>query len=416
MRDLSPSGDYTNTRLKIAATGFVSEQAGSVASANAVLLREMLARGCGVHFFSKASFVDPRTVLSGCRGFEFSDVDNVFADRLRRLSSRLPILGTVTRLLDVATYNSKLVASMRAAHQKSRFDLCLWLGDYARGCVPGVPTVSFAQGPPGTDARSVIAHFDEIRKLAGGLTAWRWRMLARLRLSKIGLPPFHFSDHIVVGSSQSRRTLRDIFHIPESRTSSVPYPMDLSLFQPSGGAARGTGLRCLWLGRIVPRKRLDVFLGGLAEAVRRGLDASGTIIGGVGFIRGYERLVGAFPYPERLRWVHSAPRVEIPHLIRSHDVLVQPSEEEDFGSSVAEAQACGLPVIVGPTSGNADYLCARDIHLRTYEPDELAAALLKVRGVGSPADSRTNADKHYLPSKVAAEFLTILGRVAGTPV
>ena len=39
-----------------AVTGFVSEQAGSVASANALLLRELLLRGHEVHFFSKASY------------------------------------------------------------------------------------------------------------------------------------------------------------------------------------------------------------------------------------------------------------------------------------------------------------------------------------------------------------------------
>jgi len=44
-----------------------------------------------------------------------------------------------------------------------------------------------------------------------------------------------------------------------------------------------------------------------------------------------------------------------------------------FGSSVAEAQACGLPVIVGRTNGNADYLCSRDTHLADDRPETLAS-------------------------------------------
>ena len=43
----------------------------------------------------------------------------------------------------------------------------------------------------------------------------------------------------------------------------------------------------LWLGRIVPRKRLDLFLAGSELAIRQGVDLRLTIVGGVGFIPGY---------------------------------------------------------------------------------------------------------------------------------
>ena len=84
--------------------------------------------------------------------------------------------------------------------------------------------------------------------------------------------------------------------------------------------------------------------------------------------------VGQKRFPiSRLTWKKAIPRQEVPSLLRAHGVIVQPSNEEDFGSSVAEAQACGLPVIVGLTNGNADYLCSRDIHLKDDRPKTLAA-------------------------------------------
>ena len=98
--------------------------------------------------------------------------------------------------------------------------------------------------------------------------------------------------------------------------------------------------------------------------------------------------------------------------------LVQPSDEENFGSSVAEAQACGLPVIVGNTNGNADYLCSRDIHLEDDRPETLAGALreMALRKVenrwGDSGDSRSCAARHFALKSVAERLIEILKGIA----
>ena len=175
----------------------------------------------------------------------------------------------------------------------------------------------------------------------------------------------------------------------------------------------------LWLGRIVPRKRLDLFLDGSALAIRRGTDLRLTIVGGIGFVRGYERLIVEFPFPARLEWIKGVARSEVPALLRRHDVLAQPSDEEDFGSSVAEAQACGLPVIVGLTNGNADYLCSRDIHLRDDRTETFTAALREMAARraegrwGMASESRNLAEDKFDLQRVAGWFTEILEMVAG---
>ncbi len=111
---------------------------------------------------------------------------------------------------------------------------------------------------------------------------------------------------------------------------------------------------------------------------------------------GYQNLIKAFPFPDRLTWIQSPPREKVPELLHGQDVLAQPSDEENFGSSVAEAQACGLPVIVGTTNGNADYLCSRDIHLSDDRPETFATALQEIarrRGEETGA-SRRCAEEH----------------------
>ena len=398
--------------MKIAATGYVSEQAGSVASANALLLRALLDAGHEVDFFSKPSFVDPRPSVGERAGFRFVCTDNVRADRFRARVQRVPVLGFLACRWDCASYLRLLLRLMKLEHRSQRYDLCLWLGDYAPGRLKEVPMVSFAQGPPGTDARSIVARFGEIRRLAGSWTALKWWLLAQLRLSVVGLPNFKHSDHIIVGSEQARQTLHNRYGVSAARTSAMPYPIDLDLFcqAPSSSPIRNAPLRVLWLGRIIPRKRLDLFLDGLQMAIRRGLHVKATIVGVPGFVPGYEKLIEAFPFPDRLKWIKSVPREHVPELLQQHDVLAQPSDEENFGSSVAEAQACGLPVIVGQTNGNADYLCARDIHLADDRPETFATALFRLGAqlAGSPAESRALAEQQFDLSRLTERFTNIL--------
>ncbi|MCB1277987.1 glycosyltransferase [Prosthecobacter sp.] len=400
--------------MKLAVSGYVSAQEGSVASANALLLRSLIEAGHEVDFFSKPSFVDPRPCVGEHERFRFIPTDNVGPDRFRAKVQRIPVLGFLACRWDCATYTRLLLKQIRHEHQTRGYDLALWLGDYAPGRVDGLPSISFAQGPPGTDARSIASRFDKIRRLAGPAKALKWLALAKLRLSSLGLPPLRHSDHIIVGSEQSRQTLHDLYGVKSSQTSALPYPIDLTMFRPSAETTPVSNeLRVLWLGRIIPRKRLDLYLLGLELAIRQGIQIQATIVGGTGFVPGYEKLIESFPFPDRLRWIKHLPRGQVPALLHQHDVLVQPSDEENFGSSVAEAQACGLPVIVGRTNGNADYLCPRDVHLADDRPETLVAALqhmAQTKGESS-IPSRAVAEAHFDLEQVTTRLTTILSTV-----
>jgi glycosyltransferase involved in cell wall biosynthesis len=386
--------------MRIAATGFVSLEAGSVASANALIIRGLLELGHAIDFFSKPSFVDPRPAIGDHPNFRLHDCTNLGPDSFRRKVRSVPVLGFLAERFDAATYNKLLVRRVaEVAAQSGRcYDLVLWLGDYAHGVVAGAPTVSFAQGPPGTDARSVVSRRREIRKLAGLCKALQLELLARLRLTPLGLPKFAFSNHFIVGSKQSKHALVSGYRIDEHRVSIVPYPVDLDLFRPSERprGQDGESLRVLWLGRIVPRKRLDLFLNGAALAIRQGAKIELTVVGGVGFAPGYERLLSQFPFQNRLNYQSFLPREEVPVFLSRHDVLCQPSDEENFGSSVAEAQACGLPVIVGRTNGNADYLCSRDWQLPDDKSESLARILCQASsGLADQDESARRVSRNF---------------------
>jgi glycosyltransferase involved in cell wall biosynthesis len=421
--------------MKLACTGFVSATEGSVSAANALMLNQLLDRGFEIDFFSKPSFVDPRPIVGSKPGFRFVAVNNTILNAARERLQRIPLVSVAAGVADTSSYNQLLGRRIAEENRDRSYDLCLWLGDYARGSVPGLPTVSFPQGPPGTDARSILSRYREIRRLAGARQALKWRLLAQLRLSTLGRPPFHHTDHFIIGSRQSANTLVKLYSLDPDRISVLPYPIDLELFKPrtsdfhagpalslSNGPAPSLSngaLRVLWLGRIVPRKRLDLFLDGASLAIKKGIDLKLTLIGSSDFIGGYQLMIRSFPYPDRLTYHERTERTQVPALLSRHDVLAQPSEEENFGSSVAEAQACGLPVIVGHTNGNADYLSIRDIHLTDEQPETFANALVEMSRrkncgeLGDPNLSRVVAEKHFDIQKVTdrlAEILQIVKR------
>lgn len=401
--------------MRIATTGFVSSDAGSVASANAVFIKELLQLGERIDFFTKPSFVDASATVAGCLNedrLEQIDCTNHYGDTLRKLLSKsFPrTLATVGNRFDSFTYNRGLVAAMRAARGS---DIDLWLGDWARGR-SSRPVVSYVQGPPGTDAISVFRHRALIERLAGRVHCLKLCAYAKWRLS-FGLPNLRLSDHFILGSAWSVSHMTEHYWIEPSRLHAIPYPIDLDFFRPSSlPRSSHQPLRLLWLGRFVPRKRLDLFLAALALAIRDGCDVEAWVIGKSGFVPHYERLIEEFPYQDRIRFRPFIPRIEVPGVMAEVDVLVQPSDDENFGSSVAEALACGVPAIVGETNGTGDYLCDRSVRLSDDRPETLARSIVeyaKRKRLSELQDrypSRLVAERNFEPTVLVRKLREVL--------
>lgn len=408
--------------MKIDTTGYVGVQAGSVASANAVILRGLLAREHKIRFFTKPSFVDPRAIEltpQEAANMNVLDCTNWWTDGLRQLTTKLPVVNRVTGWVDVGTYNRGLVKRMTSSNSRSdECDLILWMGDYVRGRVAGLPTVGYLQGPPATDARSIDKHQTLITRLAGRSFYLKLQAYGAWRMGW-GYPDLSLSDHLIVGSQWSRSDLINERRCDPNRVHAIPYPIDLEQFRPHDHSRVTTGpLKLLWLGRFVPRKRLDLFLDGLELAIRGGCDVEAIVIGSSGFVPNYEQLLQEFTFPEKLRHLASINRRDVPSVLADVDVLAQPSDDENFGSSVAEALACGVPTIVGATNGTGDYICARSLRLENDHPDTMAAAIVamaeaKKRGaLLDPEPSRATAKKYFDPSYVVDQLEAILALAA----
>jgi glycosyltransferase involved in cell wall biosynthesis len=400
------------THLRIACYGFADPQAGSVSTAGNLVLRQLLARGHRVDFFNKSSFIRPRD-LECLPNYRYIDVPTPAFDRLVQKCPRWggAVLRHLLGQLAHRVFAAAILRAMRRRHAGQPYDVQLWLGDWAWGRLGNVPVVSWVQGPPETDARSIVRHKRQILDLCG------WRSYVPLRAyaayrGSIGLPQFNCTDLFIVGSAWSRKLL-STYGISPAAIHALAYPIDLKQFSPALEKQSVSGpSKVLWLGRTVPRKRLDLFLDACAQLIGAGRDLKIVVVGGFGFAPGYARLIERFPVPDRLRYVSNLSRQQVVSLLRSATVVVQSSEEENFGSTIAESLACGTPVVLGPTNGTGDYITGGGIRFAEYSASSVADAIARALDTARSLrpGARAAAERAFDPEKVTDDLISILHR------
>lgn len=129
----------------------------------------------------------------------------------------------------------------------------------------------------------------------------------------------------------------------------------------------------------------------------------------VGDFRGYGPSLGSLAeaarVPRMVETVSSLDRAGVAELMRSADLFVSTSIAETFGIVVAEALACGIPVIA-TRSGGAEYILGDDspFLVEVQEPRELADRIESVMTGSLPFD----------PAAASAGTVARFGRAAFT--
>jgi glycosyltransferase involved in cell wall biosynthesis len=218
----------------------------------------------------------------------------------------------------------------------------------------------------------VVAHVHESERQAPG--AVRTAIALPLRLA----------DRVLVNSDFSRDSLTEV--VPSlARQSVVVYNGVAGPDAVSPARAELTGgLRVVYVGRLSPRKGVDVAVDAVARLVERGVDARLDLVGSV--FTGYEwyerqlhEQVAALGLADRVTFHGFRPSVW--SALDEADVAVVPSRlEEPFGNTAVEAVLAGRPVVVSDIGGLAEAIdgFASAISVPADDVDALANALERV--------------------------------------
>lgn len=370
----SEDPDGSEQPLRMAVFGWVQENAGSVSSANFQLCRALLDQGHRIDLFVIEGFVpDP-----GYEHQEFVYAPVALGKSREALVRRLPaavrpLAEKLAGRLRSNQYRVRAIDAARTSHACDPYDAALFLGLPPTATLRGVPNVVWAQGPPRNELIAVRRLREPVSRISGVKAYVRLRVYYEIK-DRLTWRWARSPHYLVLASRASRQVAAD-FGIEPRRVCVAPYPVDLQRFTP-GPIPTGDVRRVLCVGRLDPRKRVDLLVDAVRLLAARRTDFWVEVIGRDAYLPGWGAWVRQHAEGLPLSYRDAIPQAEVLERMRQADVLVQPSEQEEFGSAVAEALACGVPVVTGPTNGTGEYAPAEaSVHFDRYDPGTLAAAL-----------------------------------------
>jgi D-inositol-3-phosphate glycosyltransferase len=198
--------------------------------------------------------------------------------------------------------------------------------------------------------------------------------------------------------------------VDERRIRVAPCGVDVDLLRPDGPAEVGGGRRRIGVvGRLVPRKGVDLAIGALALLAGRGMgDIDLVVVGGppAGEVledpecRRLQEIARNAGVADRVVFRGGIPHAELPAVLRSFDAVVCTPWYEPFGIVPLEAMACGIPVVGAAVGGLLDTVVdgVTGLSVPPRDPVAIAAALERLltspdlaRELGRRARARVEA-------------------------
>jgi glycosyltransferase involved in cell wall biosynthesis len=399
---------------RLACYGWVTEQAGSVASAGYLVVADLVRRGVHIDLFAHRDHVPPPERLRGERFRYFGFEQPRWLDWVDKMPRGAP--GAIRRLLlpvVAGSWRRVYQPVVEAEHGRDRYDAVLTLGTTPAFAIHAVPSITWLQSPLHTELEAIRRLRPQIEAVSGRL--FYATLVAYYNYSQFvlrhGMIP---SDRLILPSRWATQAMI-ARESPPAQVHAVPYPIDLEAFRPEPQASIDWDRPILLsVGRLDPRKRLDLLLSAF-ERVRQAVPGARLqVVGRPGYAPHQLSVLERHPLRAAVEYRAHVPRSQVPSLLREAAVLVQASENENFGSAVAESLACGTPVVVGPANGTAEYVDATSGIFESYTPESVARSILGTleRRRARPAEvrrsARRSAERWFSPTEVGAQVLAIV--------
>jgi glycosyltransferase involved in cell wall biosynthesis len=207
---------------------------------------------------------------------------------------------------------------------------------------------------------------------------------------------YALADAITVGSNVARRSFIAMGIAPE-KVHVIPYGVRLDKFTPTEPPPADS-FQVLFAGQISLRKGIPYLL----EAFHR-LRHPRKHLTLVGSLQDDLRPLLATLPTEDVTFTGSIPQPQLARRMSASHVLVLPSIEEGFGLVMAQAMACGCPVLASSATG-AEHLFA----------DNEAGFIVEPRDIGALADRLQQlADNPALQQQLSAAALACVQQIGG---
>ncbi len=190
------------------------------------------------------------------------------------------------------------------------------------------------------------------------------------------------------------------------------------IFQPLAESKTGPIRNFIFAGSLEPIKGIFDAIEALAIVQQRGYNDWTLKIAGWGDINEVYKLAHQRGIDGHLRFMGKLDRATLATELANSDLAILPSHIENFGLSIAEAQACGLPVISYRVGGIPEEVDEgrTAILVDLYNYSKLADAIIEM--INHPAATRTMGKKgqqfireHFSWQNAANEMLATISEI-----